>query len=89
MKTKIFLIVFTIAFWSIAPHYVKSAPPNFYVIEFEKFCKTYLVWVEQYPIQLSAGCCNIKHYSNKKLIEGYKGESLLICNGRIIDGSYF
>ena len=50
----------------------------------EKFCKTYMVWVEKYPNQLSIGCCDINHPSNDIMKEGWKGQSLLICGGRAI-----
>lgn len=50
----------------------------------EKFCKTYMVWVEKYPNQLSIGCCDINHPSNNIMKEGWKGQSLLICGGRAI-----
>lgn len=47
----------------------------------EKFCKTYMVWVEKYPNQLSIGCCDINHPSNDIMKEGWKGQTLLVCGG--------
>ena len=52
--------------------------------EYEKFCKKYLVWVDKYPTSLHAGCCDIHHPSNDRLKEGWKGETLLICDGKEI-----
>lgn len=39
-----------------------------------------MVWVNQYPTALHAGCCEIDHPSNDLLKKGYKGEPLLICD---------
>ena len=49
--------------------------------EHETFCKSYMVWVHEYPTALNAGCCEINHPSNDILKEGWKGESLLNCYG--------
>ena len=48
--------------------------------EYKTFCKSYMVWVNQYPTALHAGCCEIDHPSNDLLKKGYKGEPLLICD---------
>ena len=52
--------------------------------EFREFCQKYMVYVDQYPGKLHAGCCNIDHPSNDILKEGWKGESLLFCDGQEI-----
>ena len=52
--------------------------------EFREFCQKYMVYVDQYPGKLHAGCCNIDHPSNDLLKEGWKGESLLFCDGKEI-----
>ena len=52
--------------------------------EFKEFCQKYMVYVDQYPGKLHAGCCNIDHPSNDLLKEGWKGESLLFCDGKEI-----
>ena len=39
-----------------------------------------MVWFNQYPTALHAGCCEIDHPSNDLLKKGYKGEPLLICD---------
>ena len=49
--------------------------------EHATFCKSYMVWVHEYPTALNAGCCEINHPSNNILKEGWKGESLLNCYG--------
>jgi hypothetical protein len=68
MKTKIFIIVFTIAFWSIAPQYAKTKNP-----EWKQFCEEYMKWVETYPHLYSAGYCDPKHKSNDILVEAVGG----------------
>ena len=52
--------------------------------EYQEFCKKYLVWVDKYPTSLHAGCCDINHPSNDRLKEGWKGKTLLICDGKEI-----
>ena len=37
-----------------------------------------------HPASLSAGCCDINHPSNDIMKEGWKGETLLICDGKEI-----
>ena len=69
MKTKIFIIVFTIVFWSIAPQYAKSRVNP----EWKQFCDEYMKWVETYPHLFSAGYCNQNHISNKILRKAVGG----------------
>ena len=52
--------------------------------EFREFCQKYMVYVDQYPGKFHAGCCNIDHPSNNILKKGWKGESLLFCDGQEI-----
>jgi len=52
--------------------------------EFKEFCEKYMPYVNKYPTSLSAGCCDIDHKSNDILKEGWKGESLLFCDGKEI-----
>ena len=52
--------------------------------EFKEFCAVYMKYVNEYPGKLHAGCCDIDHPSNDLLKEGWKGESLLFCDGREI-----
>jgi len=52
--------------------------------EWEKFCLIYMQWVNQYPENLGAGCCEINHPSNDILKEEYLGEPLLFCGGQYI-----
>ena len=51
--------------------------------EFKEFCAVYMKYVEKYK-GINAGCCDINHPSNDLLKEGWKGESLLFCDGREI-----
>ena len=52
--------------------------------EFKEFCEKYMPYVNKYPTSLSAGCCDINHPSNDVMKEGWKGETLLICDGKEI-----
>lgn len=51
--------------------------------EFKEFCTAYMPYVNKYE-GISAGCCEIDHPSNDILKQGYKGESLLFCDGQEI-----
>ncbi len=51
--------------------------------EFREFCEKYMPYVNKYK-GINAGCCDIDHPSNDLLKEGWKGETLLICDGKEI-----
>ena len=51
--------------------------------EFREFCEKYMPYVNKYK-GINAGCCDIDHPSNNILKEGWKGETLLICDGKEI-----
>ena len=51
--------------------------------EFKEFCAAYMPYVNKYK-GINAGCCDIDHPSNDLLKEGWKGETLLICDGKEI-----
>ena len=51
--------------------------------EFREFCERYMPYVNKYK-GINAGCCDIDHPSNNILKEGWKGETLLFCNGKEI-----
>ena len=51
--------------------------------EFKEFCAAYMPYVNKYE-GINAGCCEIDHPSNDILKEGWKGESLLFCDGKEI-----
>tara|TARA_A100001015_G_scaffold280261_1_gene342264 strand:+ start:4366 stop:4611 length:246 start_codon:yes stop_codon:yes gene_type:complete len=51
--------------------------------EFEKFCKNYMKYVDKYQ-GINAGCCKPDHASNNLMKKGWKGETLLICDGEEI-----
>ena len=78
---KILLIIFTILFWYFAPQFIQ-ADEN-WTPEFKEFCAAYMPYVNKYE-GISAGCCEINHPSNDILKQGYKGESLLFCDGQEI-----
>jgi len=81
MKLGIFLILFTILYWYFAPKYTK-ADEN-WTPEFKEFCEKYMPYVNKYK-GINAGCCDINHPSNDILKAGWKGETLLICDGKEI-----
>tara|TARA_R100001440_G_scaffold17909_2_gene30031 strand:+ start:28 stop:273 length:246 start_codon:yes stop_codon:yes gene_type:complete len=51
--------------------------------EFKEFCKKYMPYVNKYK-GINAGCCDIDHPSNDIMKAGWKGETLLICDGKEI-----
>ena len=51
--------------------------------EFREFCAAYMPYVNKYE-GINAGCCDIDHPSNDILKQGYKGETLLFCDGKEI-----
>ena len=51
--------------------------------EFKEFCEKYMPYVNKYKV-INAGCCDIDHPSNDIMKEGWKGETLLICDGKEI-----
>lgn len=51
--------------------------------EFKEFCAAYMPYVNKYK-GINAGCCDIDHPSNDILKEGWRGETLLFCNGKEI-----
>ena len=51
--------------------------------EFKEFCERYMPYVNKYK-GINAGCCDIDHPSNNILKEGWKGETLLFCDGKEI-----
>tara|TARA_R100001463_G_scaffold101743_2_gene156203 strand:+ start:147 stop:395 length:249 start_codon:yes stop_codon:yes gene_type:complete len=81
MKIGIFLILFTILYWYFAPKFVQ-ADEN-WTPEFKEFCEKYMPYVNKYK-GINAGCCDINHPSNDILKAGWKGETLLICDGKEI-----
>ncbi|BAQ86624.1 hypothetical protein [uncultured Mediterranean phage uvMED] len=81
MKLGIFLIIFSILYWYLAPKFVQ-ADEN-WTPEFKKFCAAYMPYVNKYK-GINAGCCDINHPSNDIMKEGWKGETLLICDGKEI-----
>jgi len=51
--------------------------------EFKNFCAVYMKYVNKYK-GINAGCCDINHPSNDIAKAGWKGETLLICDGKEI-----
>ena len=76
-----YLFLFIIAAVILFPKETQNQTIDIYKVEWDKFCKTYMKWVNKYPKALSAGCCDIDHPSNDILKEGWEGESLLNCYG--------
>ena len=42
--------------------------------EFSKFCKVYMVYVNQFPMSFAAGCCDFNHPSNDEQKIEYLGD---------------
>jgi len=76
-----YLFLFIIAAVILFPKQTQNQTIDIYKVEWDRFCKTYMKWVNKYPKALSAGCCDIDHPSNDILKEGWEGESLLNCYG--------
>ena len=76
-----YLFLFVVAALILFPKETQNQTIDIYKVEWDKFCKTYMKWVNKYPKALSAGCCDIDHPSNDILKEGWEGESLLNCYG--------
>ena len=51
--------------------------------DFKEFCAAYMPYVNKYE-GINAGCCDVNHPSNDILKQGYKGETLLFCDGKEI-----
>ena len=79
MKLFIFIVLFSLLYWTLAPKYVKSD-------EWDEFCKVWMKYVNKHPQALHAGCCNIDHPTNDLLKEVYLGEPMLMCDGEYIYG---
>jgi hypothetical protein len=76
-----YLFLFIVAAVILFPKETQNQTIDNYQVEWDRFCKTYMKWVNKYPNSLSAGCCDIDHPSNDILKEGWEGESLLNCYG--------
>tara|TARA_Y100001973_G_C5134886_1_gene299768 strand:+ start:552 stop:812 length:261 start_codon:yes stop_codon:yes gene_type:complete len=74
-----YLFLFIVVALILFPKETQNQTIDIYKVEWDKFCKTYMKWVNKYPKALSAGCCDIDHPSNDILKEGWEGESLLLC----------
>ena len=79
-----YLFLFIVVALILFPKETQNQTIDIYKVEWDKFCKTYMKWVNKYPKALSAGCCDIDHPSNDILKEGWEGESLLFCDGKEI-----
>tara|TARA_R110002020_G_scaffold253686_1_gene467351 strand:- start:317 stop:538 length:222 start_codon:yes stop_codon:yes gene_type:complete len=42
--------------------------------DFTKFCKVYMVYVNQFPTSFAAGCCDFNHPSNDRYKIEYLGD---------------
>jgi len=67
MKLIIFIVLFSLLYWTLAPRYVKAN-------EWDEFCKVLMKYVDKYPTALSAGCCDFNHPSNDRLKIEYLGD---------------
>jgi len=79
-----YLFLFIIAALFLFPKETQNQTIDIYKVEWERFCKVWMSYVNKYPKAMSAGCCEIDHPSNNKLKEEYLGEPMLFCNGQYI-----
>ena len=73
----IFLILVLISFG------LNAAADENWTPDFKEFCTVYMKWVNKFK-GINAGCCEINHPSNDIAKAGWKGETLLICDGKQI-----
>jgi len=67
MKLIIFIVLFSLLYWILAPKYVKAN-------EWDEFCKVWMKYVNKYPNAMSAGCCDFNHPSNDRQKIEYLGD---------------
>ena len=79
---RFFLILSVIFYFWLIWDDMAIANKNF-TPEFEEFCKKYMPYVNKYE-GINAGCCEPDHPSNDILKQGWKGETLLFCDGQEI-----
>jgi|TARA_R100001530_G_scaffold36516_1_gene28374 hypothetical protein len=79
-----YLFLFIVAAVILFPKETQNQTIDIYKVEWERFCKVWMSYVNKYPKAMSAGCCEIDHPSNNKLKEEYLGEPMLFCNGQYI-----
>lgn len=82
MRLLLFLSV-VFYFWLIWDDIVQAKNKK-WTPEFQEFCNQYMKHVELLPKYLSAGCCDVDHSTNDIMKQGWKGETLLICDGKEI-----
>ena len=75
-----YLFLFIVAAVILFPKETQNQTTDIYKLEWERFCKVWMSYVNKYPKAMHAGCCEINHPSNDILKEGWEGESLLLCN---------
>jgi len=71
-------------FWLLWDDIVHAKKNKNWTPEFQEFCNQYMKHVELLPKYLSAGCCDVDHPTNDIMKQGWKGETLLICDGKEI-----
>ena len=76
-----YLFLFIVAAVILFPKETQNQTTDIYKLEWERFCKVWMSYVNKYPKAMHAGCCEINHPSNDILKEGWEGESLLNCYG--------
>ena len=79
-----YLFLFIVAAVILFPKETQNQTIDIYKVEWERFCKVWMSYVNKYPKAMSAGCCEIDHPSNDILKKGWEGESLLFCDGKEI-----
>ena len=64
-----YLFLFIVAAVILFPKETQNQTTDIYKLEWDTFCKKWMVWVNKYPIALSSGCCDYNHKSNDILKE--------------------
>ena len=75
-----YLFLFIVAAVILFPKETQNQTTDIYKLEWERFCKVWMSYVNKYPKAMHAGCCEIDHPSNDILKEGWEGETLLLCD---------
>ena len=74
-----YLFLFIVAALILFPKETQNQTIDNYQVEWDRFCKVWMSYVNKYPQALSAGCCDYNHKSNDILKEEYLGDPLLLC----------
>ena len=69
-----YLFLFVAAALILFPKVIQNQTINNYQVEWDKFCKVWMGYVNKYPKAISAGCCDFNHPSNDRHKIEYLGD---------------